>query len=327
MRRFITRLLKVLLFCCFLVTLAGFSGIATIRYIFATSEVTIPDLRGKDLDYASDLLAQHQLTLKVVDQQLNATIPKDHVIAQDPEPDTQIPKMHTVRIILSNGLESTLVPDLIGKSWQEATRLLRQQQFRIGHIAYAHSPTVPIDKVIAQTPLPNRETEARIAVDLLVSRGPYKTVMVMPDLVEEQLAYARQTVEQLGLVVGKIEHERYEGIPSDTVLSQNPKPGALVEEQDIVTLVVSGSPGRGMMPGTSGATSVQYQSLAYIVPPGRFEREVAVIVKNVEGITEIYRQLVPPGNRIVVRVPVIGETVVEIYLDGTLETIQRLDAQ
>ncbi len=317
---------KFIILSCFLLALAAFSAVATVRYIFATSEVEIPDLVGEELAYASDLLAERHLTLKTVGYQLDTDIPKDHIVAQDPAPGTMTKKNRTVRVILSKGAESALIPDVIGKRWQEAKRILRQSRFRIGNVAYAHSAEVPVDCIVAQTPLPHSESSIGERIDLLVSLGVHKTVMVMPDLVEERLPYALQVIEKLGLVLGKIEHdESYTGIPDNTVLSQVPKPGTLVEEQNIVTFVVSGSARTPQAQDTP--QPVQYETLEYTVPAGWFEQEAVILVKNTEGTTEIYRQLVKPAQRIVVRIPVVGDTVAEIYLDGVLEEIQRITAE
>jgi hypothetical protein len=164
----------------------------------------------------------------------------------------------------------------------------------------------------------------RTAIDLLVSLGPHKTIMVMPDLVEEQMEYAMQVIGKLGLVLGKIERdEAFTQIPPNTVISQVPKPGTLIEEQNIVNLVVSG-PGLSRDPYQMGTLSVEYHPLDYMVPLGRFDREVMMTVRNAEGIAEIFRQFVPPGRTITVQVPVVGETVVEIYLDGVLAEIKRI---
>ena len=81
--------------------------------------------------------------------------------------------------------------------------------------------------LFAQTPQANRDGKIGEKVHLIISEGAYKSVMVMPDLVEQHFSYAAQIVEQLGLVVGNIAYEEYESVPPDTVLSHVPKPGAL----------------------------------------------------------------------------------------------------
>lgn len=325
MKRFFLGVLKLVLFTLFLASLTGFSGIATIHYIFATSRVEVPDLRGKNVEYATDLLTEEHLKLKIVEQRLDETIPSEHILDQDPAPGTLVKKNHTIRIVASQGSESTFIPDVVGKPWQQARQLLQQQRFRIGNIAYAHSEEIPVDAIIAQTPSANTLAKAGVVVDLLVSRGAYPRIMVMPDLVEQQLPYALHVIENMGLVLSNVAHEQYPQVPPNTILSQIPKPGALIEEHNMVTFVVSA--GGTQFSSSGGTPAMQYQTLEYFVPTGPFEREVAVVVKNREGSKEIYRQQVPPGQQIVIRVPVVGETVVEVYLDGTLETIQRMNVQ
>jgi serine/threonine-protein kinase len=235
-------------------------------------------------------------------------------------------KNRTIRIIVSKGAESSNIPDVIGHRWQEAKRLLKQGRFRLGNVAYVHSAEVPVDHIVTQTPLPYSETSVGQKVDLLVSLGPYRKVMVMPDLVEEQLSYALQVIEKLGLVLGKVEYDEDYGdggIPPGTILNQVPKPGALVEEQNLVSFVVSGR-GGPMDRMFDDFSPVQVESLEYTVPLGRFDREVTVLIRNAEGVSEMFRQFVPPGNRIVVRIPVVGETIAEIYLDGMLDDVRRM---
>lgn len=327
MRKFLKGLAKFFIFCCFLIALAGFSAVATVRYIFATGEVEVPDLIGKDLMYAVDLLAERHLQVKTADRQFDAKIPKDHIIAQDPPSNTMTKANRTVRIIVSKGAESSNIPDVIGHRWQEANRILKQGRFRLGNVAYVHSAEVPVDHIVTQTPLPYSEASVGQNVDLLVSLGPYKKIMVMPDLVEEQLSYALQVIEKLGLVLGKVEHdEDYIGVPPNTIISQVPRPGALVEEQNLVSFVVSGR-GRSGDLMFDDFSPVHMESLDYTVPLGRFDREVTVLVRNAEGVSEMFRQFVPPGNRIIVRVPIVGETIVEIYLDGVLDDVRRLNTE
>ena len=123
-----------------------------------------------------------------------------------------------------------------------------------------------------------------------------------------------------------MEHDQDYEAPPGTVLSQVPKPGTLIEEQNIVNFVVSGPAGSDESPSDETAP-VQYASLEYTVPMGRFDREVSVLVRNAEGVTEMYRQVVPPGNRIDVQIPVVGETVAEVYLDGVLDVVKRMNSE
>ena len=127
----------------------------------------------------------------------------------------------------------------------------------------------------------------------------------------------------MGLILGKVERDPQYPLPPNTIISQVPKPGTLIEEQNIVNLVVSGA----AEPGQSGSIRglpLTYENLEYTVPIGILEREVMVMVRNAEGSTEVFRQVVPSGQALLFRIPVIGQTVVQIYLDGELEEVRRL---
>lgn len=324
--RLLKTVLKLLLVLAFLVALAGFSAFATIRYIFATGDVLVPDLVKRDLVYAVDLLAERHLKLKVVEYRFDPQIAKDAILTQEPLPGAMAKKNSTIRVSLSKGTEASVIPDVLQKQWQDATTVLKQNKFRIGRVAYVHSSEAPMDHIIAQMPFPQSEARQGTEVDLLVSLGPYKNVMVMPDLVEEQLEYGLQMIGKLGLVLGKIERDAEFPVAPDTIISQIPKPGTLIQEQNIVNLVVSG-PGVAKDPFAPNVLPVTYATIDYTVPAGRFDREVAVTVKNMEGVSELFRQILPPGRAIAVQIPVVGETVVEISLDGVLDEVRRVNQE
>jgi serine/threonine-protein kinase len=206
--------------------------------------------------------------------------------------------------------------------------MLRESPFRVGHLAYVHTSEAPVDYIVAQTPLANIEGQMGDSIDLLVSLGPYKKVMVMPDLVQEQLSYGIQAIGKLGLVLGKVERDPEYPIPlpPDTIISQLPKPGTLVEEQNLVNLVVTGAAATDFnLPAPS--LSLAYQTVEYAVPIGSFDREVMVMVRNAEGVSEVFRQRVESGRQLLLQIPVIGETVMEIYLDGILDDVRRIEAR
>jgi len=300
----------------------------TVHYIFALGEAEVPDVTGKEMVVAVDLLAAQHLKLQAVDYRFDSKVTFDHILAQDPAPGTMLEKNRIVRVVLSKGAESSTIPSVVGKRIQEARRMLRESPFRVGHLAYVHTSEAPVDYIVAQTPLANIEGQMGDSIDLLVSLGPYKKVMVMPDLVQEQLSYGIQAIGKLGLVLGKVERDPEYPIPlpPDTIISQLPKPGTLVEEQNLVNLVVTGAATTDFnLPAPS--LSLAYQTVEYAVPIGSFDREVMVMVRNAEGVSEVFRQRVESGRQLLLQIPVIGDTVMEVYLDGILDDVRKIEAR
>jgi len=145
--------------------------------------------------------------------------------------------------------------------------------------------------------------------------------------VQEQVAYGIQMIGKLGLVLGKVEYDPDYPLPAGTIISQIPRPGTLVEEQNLVNLVVTGTAPSNLPASPSTELPIMYQTVEYTVPIGTFDREVMVMVRNAEGVSEVFRQRVASGRQLLLQIPVIGETVMEVYLDGILDDVRKIAAQ
>lgn len=322
--KFFKDLFKLILFGVFLVGLSFLSGFIVMKLYLAGGEVEVPDLTGKEVKEAERLLAMKGLSLKLVDEKNDSSVPKNHVLSQDPAPNSRIKQNRTVRVVLSLGPEEVTVPTVVGKPLRNAQILLRQNGLSAGRTVYIHSDQVPMDGVIAQNPPGESKYSKKGKVDLLLSRGPSEKSYIMPDLIGKKLDFAKKVLEEIGLVVGRVEREAYEGVEVDVVISQNPKPGTIIKKENLVNLVVSeGSFGPQVESRFIPTNPVTQVSLEYVVPEGPPTQEVRVIVNNDEGVSEIFRQFLPPGMRIQVAVPVIGETLVGIYIDGMLVQQRR----
>jgi beta-lactam-binding protein with PASTA domain len=322
--KFFKDLLKFILFVVFLVGLSFLSGFIVMKLYLAGGEVEVPDLTGKEVKEAERLLAMKGLSLKQVDGKNDPSIPKNHILSQDPGPNSRIKQNRTVRVVLSLGPEEVTVPTLVGKPLRNAQILLRQNGLLMGRTVYIHSDQVPMDSVIAQNPPGESKYSKKGKVDLLLSRGPFEKSYIMPDLIGKKLDLAKKVLEEIGLVVGRVEREVYDGVGLDVIISQNPKPGTIIKKENLVNLVVSsGSFGPETESRFIPTSPVTHVSLEYVVPEGPPAQEVRVLVNNDHGVSEIFKQFLPPGMRIQVAVPVIGETLVGIYIDGMLVQQRR----
>jgi serine/threonine-protein kinase len=311
-------LLKSILFITFLIGISFLSGFIVMKLYLTGGEVDVPDLTGKNVMEATQVLHLRGLTLKPVDTQNDFNVPKNHILSQDPIPGSRVKQNRTVRIILSAGPEEVTVPNVIGKPLRNAQVLLRQNGLFPGKVVYIHSDQVPIDNIIAQTPLPQSKYDKKGKVDLLLSRGPAERSYIMPDLIGKKLDFAKKVIDEIGLEMGRISQEAYEG-PRDVILNQNPKPGTIIKKENLVSLVISTELPEVAFDfdGTPVNPTTQV-SLEYIVPEGPPAQEIRVIVNNDQGVLELFKQVLAPGMRIQVPVPIIGETLVGIYIDGTL---------
>jgi len=137
--------------------------------------------------------------------------------------------------------DTVVVPDLLGKDVVYCLELLTDLGLntKIGGSAYDDSH--PKNHVILQDPNPGAEIKKGRDIRILLSKGP--KIITMPNVIGLPLRQARLVLEESGLCLG---NETFvfadERINKDTVLSQNPTYGNMVERDGCVHLLVSRGP-------------------------------------------------------------------------------------
>lgn len=135
------------------------------------SYVDVPRLIGKSLRDAKLNLERLGLKLGRIDE-VPSNNPADMIIAQEIQPGTKVKKGEVVNISVSLGeVEGNIeVPNLIGKSLNEAQMILSNSGLISGRINYQPSFTLLPNTVIDQYPSPGQKLKAGDKVDLFVSK-------------------------------------------------------------------------------------------------------------------------------------------------------------
>ena len=130
------------------------------------------------------------------------------------------------------------VPDVVGLQPGAAQAELGKAGFSEVSTTEEFSDSVPRGDVVSQDPGPGSRARSGQVVSLVVSRGEAKEV---PQLVGESVASATRTVTGLELEV-VTSSEPSDTVPEGGVIAQEPSPGQVLEEGDVVALVVSSGP-------------------------------------------------------------------------------------
>lgn len=135
------------------------------------SYVETPRLIGKSLRDAKLNLERVGLKLGRIDE-LPSNNPADMIIAQEISPGTKVKKGEVINISVSLGQEAgnVEVPDLIGKSLNEAQMILSNAGLITGRINYQPSFTLLPNTVIDQYPSSGQKLKAGDKVDLFVTK-------------------------------------------------------------------------------------------------------------------------------------------------------------
>ncbi|HEY8497173.1 MAG TPA: Stk1 family PASTA domain-containing Ser/Thr kinase [Limnochordales bacterium] len=129
------------------------------------------------------------------------------------------------------------VPDVVGLTYAEARELMAQNGLILVIEAERHDRNVPAGHIIRQSPEGGRTVRAGRTVHVTLSRGP--ELGVVPDVTGRPLREARLMLTQEGYVLGEEITAFEPGAPLNTVVGQEPAPGAEVEKGTPVNLWVN----------------------------------------------------------------------------------------
>jgi len=130
-----------------------------------------------------------------------------------------------------------LVPNLVGKTFDDAKRLSQQQHFTLVEAGSDYSTRWPENQIYQQDPLPGRTIKADKEVSVFRSLGP--RLLTVPNLVGMTRDRALRDLQDTGLPPGAISEEYSETVPRGIVLTQSPDKGAMTARSSAVNLSIS----------------------------------------------------------------------------------------
>lgn len=143
------------------------------------------------------------------------------------------------------------VPNLIGKTFDDAKRAAAQQHFTLVESPdSAYSDTMPEDQIYEQNPLAGHTIKADKEVTVYRSRGP--RLLTVPPLAGTTQDYAAKALLAANLPLGTVTQAYSETVPNGIILSQSPQGNSKVDRNTAVNFVIS--KGR-QPPGTPGNVS------------------------------------------------------------------------
>ncbi|RMH62027.1 MAG: PASTA domain-containing protein [Calditrichaeota bacterium] len=208
-------------------------------YVDLGDEIRMPDVIGKTVDEAQQILHKNDFHLIVADSVYDAHAPAGTIVEQRPYAFSTVKRGRNVYITVSNGEKAIVMPNLYGKSVREAEILLKSLHLELNNISYEYSDLYPEGAIIGQSFPQGQTVEKNTYIAITVSLGEMPSERVMPNLVGKSLNAARQQLKQLGVRNIRTEYEENARYLPNTILNQKPKTGVLLADVEEVTLVVS----------------------------------------------------------------------------------------
>ena len=220
----------------FVITLGLTIGISNAR---RPKEVAIPNLVGKTVDEAKQILTENKLNYVEDSSEYNTTYPAGQIISQTPNfVDGRKIKQNTdVKVVVSLGTETTTVPKLKGLTKDEAEDAAKSSKIKLEFVDEI-SKTVEAGVIIKQEKDEGETVNAGDTVKVYVSIGTgIKQVAVVSVLYKDEET-AKQTLQDLGLTVN-VEYGEDKTRGNGVVLKQSIESGKTVDEGSTITITVN----------------------------------------------------------------------------------------
>jgi serine/threonine-protein kinase len=304
---------------------AGVSAYLTLTFIIKSEDtVIVPELVGKDVVSALEILTDLHLNTKVSGSEYNQEYPKNHVTFQEPEAGSEIKKDRDVRIIISKGAKNILMPNVVTLSDQQARMIIEENGLARGQLSQTYSSTIEKEHVMVQFPPAGTMITRGAKVDILASLGPRPVKYVMPDLAGLSFDQAVLKIENANLTVGNIRSRLDKRKSRNSIVGQKPLAGYSVIASSPVHLVINRPTGKA---DADRLHRPLYGSLLqYRLSSGFLKKRVRLELENTESTTDIFDDYVKPGDEIWVLVPRDHDATVFIFEDDELVKTRMFEA-
>ena len=226
----------------------------------------MPDVVGKKMEDADAQLKDLGLTVKI-EQKADAGVPVGQVISQNTPAGSQVRKGDIVTIVVSSGVPTAAVPNVVGVSASTAESALKEAGFKVKK-QEQYSSGVAKGTVISQSPNANTTQAEGTEITIVVSKGAQPVVpdtvtqptspapqddqpptepsvtqqkITVANVIGKTSGEAKAALENQGLTVS-INYDYSSDAEKGRVIRQNPSAGTSVKAGTTVAITVGSGP-------------------------------------------------------------------------------------
>ncbi len=177
-----------------------------IDLVVSKGGITVPNVAGLAQNAAATVLTDAGLAVGIVTQEYSPSVQVGMVMTQTPLAGTSVLPSVLVNLVVSRGIQPSVVPDVVGQQQVQAESAITGAGLVLGAVTQSHSETVAAGSVISQSPAAGTELPPGSAVSIVVSLGVATAVEGEPgegesltsDAARQQLAAAYATADSNG---------------------------------------------------------------------------------------------------------------------------------
>ena len=277
-------------------------------------DVQIPNLVGMTEEEAKNAVKDIKVKVERDEDVYSTTVEAGKIAFQTPvyQDRYTVKEGSTIKIKISLGTETTVVPDVTGKTYEDAAKILKDAKLLVDKV---DEPSKEIEKgnVISQEIAADTVANAGDKVKLHISTGYPQTQV--PKFIGLSEKDARSKLEEVKLK-GIIKNISDSSLPNNQVVEQSINEGMTVNEDTEVTLTINSFEETKYLNATVNLKSLYEKKEGVIVPED--SKKTVVLNVKVNG-TQIYNEEKSVTNT-AIPITIVGKGTVsvEISIGGTM---------
>ena len=213
--------------------------------------VPVPNIVGMSEDQAQLALEKQGLDWGTPTRAYSDTVPAGSVVSCQPKVGQKVGLGQAVTAVISRGVETKTVPDVVGKTKDQASAVIKGAGLTLGDVTEQYSASVDSGKVISSDPKAGKVIEHTAKISIVVSKG--KEPATIPDVTGQSEDEAKKTLEDAGLKKGKVSKDYSDSVAKGNVIASSPIAGASgYYKGDSVDLTISKGPEKVTIPDVTG---------------------------------------------------------------------------
>ena len=220
--------------------LAVVAGIMIAVFGGSNDPIIVPELEGCTLTEAKYMAEEVGFEVEEGDYVSDRNVPEGAVVSQTPEANSTAMKGSIIRVNISKGPGNGQVPDLVGKTEEEAEEILLANGFELGDVSPGASD-LEEGIIFEQYPSDGTTLQEGSTVDIKISDGSKAKVKV-PYLVGKSIDEAKILLSDAELDLGEVTHEPNTTYEVNQIIWQELDANEEVEKGTTVAIKVSTGP-------------------------------------------------------------------------------------
>ena len=216
------------------------NGEVRVRVSKGPKKNVIPSVLDHDQEQAKIILNTLGFEMVIIDKQYSETVPENFIISQTPGADTEAEKGTKINVVISLGrkIEFSAVPDLKGKTLQEAETMLKTAKLILGtKTAVPTSDPALIGKIAEQNISAGTNVEKDTIINIKYYIQEEDNSVIVPNLKNRTIEEADAILANFKLKMGNKEAVATENEEDNgKIFESNPTEGTSVKEGTVINV-------------------------------------------------------------------------------------------